>query len=71
VEQLSELSDMSAQKVGMGAADLKKKAQEFLQRRPNGDEMGKMTARIAELEALVKELAANQKKKPGRKAVET
>ncbi len=70
VEQLAELSDMSAQKVGMGAADLRKKAQEFLNRKPGGEETEKLTQRIAELEAMVKELAANQKKKPGRKKPE-
>ncbi len=70
VEQLAELSDMSAQKVGMGAAELRKKAQDFLQRRPSGEETEKLTQKIAELEAMVKELAANQKKKPGRKKPE-
>jgi hypothetical protein len=64
VEQLAELSDLSAQKVGMGAAELRKKAQDFINRKPNNDAL---TVRIAELEALVKQLSENQKKKPGRK----
>lgn len=65
VEQLAELSDIGMQKVGMGANELKTKAQAFLRQPKPSAEAEELKARVAELEALVRELSANQKKKPG------
>ncbi len=73
IEQLAELSDMGMQKVGMGANDLKIKAQQFITRSGSNEslkeENEELKQRMADLEAQIKVLAANQKGKPGRKKV--
>lgn len=48
IEQLADMSDLSKQKVGMGASELQKRAKDFLIK--GNSEISELKARIAELE---------------------
>lgn len=60
IEQMANLSDLGMQKIGMGANDLRNKCRAYLDK--NTTEVAALKARIAELEAELK-----NKSKPGRK----
>lgn len=67
IEQMATLSDLAMQQVGIGAQDLRQRAKAFLAKKPDPAEVDTLRARVAELEALVATLQANQRKKPGPK----
>lgn len=58
VEAVSEMSDMVAQSVGMGAKELRKRAQTFLEAQSHSKVADKLAAKDHELEELKRRLAA-------------
>ena len=75
VEQLSEISDTSLQKIGPGTRDLQQKAIKWLESAKENkhlaEELEARDKKIDALEKQVEELMKNQKKKPGRRPKET